>query len=106
MIKISEKNDYSGENESFDTTQLDTLKKIVQEIVLDSLKDYSEKINEAEIEEAQKLLALKHPLDDLEVCPIWKALPFLEPMKNRIARWFNLNQIPSTDVDNAQVNSI
>ena len=31
---------------------MDTLKKIVQEIVLDSLKNYDEIINEAEINEA------------------------------------------------------
>ena len=78
----------SGENESLGTTQIDTLKQIVHDIVLESLKDYDKKIDKAEIEEAQKLLVLKHPLDNLKVCPITKALPFLAPMSNFLARWF------------------
>lgn len=69
--------------------------------MLDSLKNYDEKMNEAEIDEAKKLLVLKHPLDDWSFCPIWKALPFLEPISPLLARWYNSNQMLSLNIDTA-----
>ena len=78
--------------------QIRDLKDLAEQEAVNSLKDM-EPLNEKQVNSAQKLVSLNHPLSKIE---LWKALPFLTQMASLFqSQGSQSNEQPAED-DNFQ----